>query len=161
MRVRWAGRRPRLWRSVIRELQVAEELTRGQRRPDADHVRQLRRPRRDRRRRRGRSPARSPPAGSTPTRSTRRPSPATSTCPSSPTPTCSCARSGEQRHSNFLLWQSAYAELVFLDTLWPDFDRRHLWEAIEIYARRDRRFGGATEARLSGPSIITDRPDAS
>ncbi|MFM1916915.1 MAG: hypothetical protein RJB01_430, partial [Actinomycetota bacterium] len=50
--------------------------------------------------------------------------------------------SGEQRTSNFLLWQSAYAELVFLDTLWPDFDRRNLWEACEIYAARDRRYGG-------------------
>ena len=40
--------------------------------------------------------------------------------------------SGEQRTSNFLLWQSAYAELVFLDTLWPDFDRRHLWYACEL-----------------------------
>ena len=51
--------------------------------------------------------------------------------------------SGEQRTSNFLLWQSAYAEMVFLDTLWPDFDRRHLWYACELYASRDRRFGGA------------------
>ncbi len=51
--------------------------------------------------------------------------------------------SGEQRTSNFLLWQSAYAEMVFLDTLWPDFDRRHLWHACEIYASRDRRYGGA------------------
>ena len=51
--------------------------------------------------------------------------------------------SGEQRTSNFLLWQSAYAELVFLDTLWPDFDRRDLWRAIESYVRRDRRYGGA------------------
>ena len=49
--------------------------------------------------------------------------------------------SGEQRTSNFLLWQSAYAELVFTDTLWPDFDRRHLWAAAVEYARRDRRFG--------------------
>ena len=53
--------------------------------------------------------------------------------------------SGEQRTSNFLLWQSAYAELVFLDTLWPDFDRRHLWRACEQYAARDRRFGGALD----------------
>ena len=45
--------------------------------------------------------------------------------------------------SNFLLWQSAYAELVFLNTLWSDFDRRHLWHACEIFASRDRRFGGA------------------
>jgi undecaprenyl diphosphate synthase len=51
--------------------------------------------------------------------------------------------SGEQRISNFLLWQSAYAEFVFLDTLFPDFDRRHLWHACEIYASRDRRYGGA------------------
>ena len=51
--------------------------------------------------------------------------------------------SGEVRLSNFLLWQSAYAELVFLDRLWPDFDRRDLWRAIELYADRDRRYGGA------------------
>jgi undecaprenyl diphosphate synthase len=51
--------------------------------------------------------------------------------------------SGEQRFSNFLLWQSAYAEMVFQDTLWPDYDRRTLWAAIEEYAQRDRRYGGA------------------
>jgi undecaprenyl diphosphate synthase len=49
--------------------------------------------------------------------------------------------SGEERISNFMLWQSTYAELVFLDVLWPDVDRRTLWNAIEIYAKRDRRFG--------------------
>ena len=70
-------------------------------------------------------------------------SPGTSTTPRSPRWTCSCGPPGEQRISNFLLWQSAYAELVFLDTLWPDFDRRHLWYACELYAQRDRRFGGA------------------
>ena len=58
--------------------------------------------------------------------------------------------SGEQRTSNFLLWQSAYAEMVFLDTLWPDFDRLDLWRAIEIYADRDRRYGGAVD-RSKGP----------
>ena len=51
--------------------------------------------------------------------------------------------SGEQRTSNFLMWQSAYAEMVFLDVLWPDADRRTLWKAIEIYADRERRFGKA------------------
>jgi len=51
--------------------------------------------------------------------------------------------SGEQRISNYLLWQSAYAELVFLDVLWPDFDRQHLFEAVREYQRRGRRFGGA------------------
>lgn len=49
--------------------------------------------------------------------------------------------SGEQRLSNFLPWQSAYAELVFMDVLWPDADRRTLWRAIEEYASRNRRFG--------------------
>ena len=51
--------------------------------------------------------------------------------------------SGEQRTSNFLLWQSAYAEMVFVPELWPDVDRRVLWRACETYAQRDRRYGGA------------------
>ena len=51
--------------------------------------------------------------------------------------------SGEQRTSNFLPWQSVYAEMVFMDVLWPDVDRHTLWKAIEIYAMRDRRFGKA------------------
>ena len=51
--------------------------------------------------------------------------------------------SGEQRLSNFLPWQSAYAELVFMDVLWPDADRRTLWKAISEYANRNRRFGKA------------------
>ncbi len=50
--------------------------------------------------------------------------------------------SGERRLSNFLLWQSAYAELYFTDVLWPDFDRHALFEALEDYAARERRFGG-------------------
>ena len=54
--------------------------------------------------------------------------------------------SGEQRASNFLLWQSAYAEFVFLDTLWPDFNRTDLWNAIQIFQSRNRRFGGAKDA---------------
>jgi undecaprenyl diphosphate synthase len=51
--------------------------------------------------------------------------------------------SGEQRLSNFMTWQSAYSEFVFSDVLWPDVDRTHLWAAVEEYARRDRRYGGA------------------
>jgi undecaprenyl diphosphate synthase len=51
--------------------------------------------------------------------------------------------SGELRTSNFLPWQSVYAELVFMDVLWPDVDRRVLWRAIEEYAKRERRFGKA------------------
>ncbi|APU15763.1 MULTISPECIES: polyprenyl diphosphate synthase [Actinoalloteichus] len=50
---------------------------------------------------------------------------------------------GEQRISNFLLWQAAYAELIFEQTLWPDFDRRDLWRAVQAYTRRQRRFGGS------------------
>ncbi|MCP3989993.1 MAG: di-trans,poly-cis-decaprenylcistransferase [Actinomycetia bacterium] len=53
--------------------------------------------------------------------------------------------SGEYRMSNYLLWQSAYAELVFTDTYWPDFRREHLADAIGEYQRRDRRFGGLTD----------------
>lgn len=49
---------------------------------------------------------------------------------------------GEQRLSNFLLWQLAYAELWFPKVCWPDFDRPHLLEAIEVYGKRDRRYGG-------------------
>ena len=51
--------------------------------------------------------------------------------------------SGEQRTSNFLLWQSAYSEYVFMDVLWPDFSTEDLDKAIEEYHRRNRRFGGA------------------
>ena len=50
--------------------------------------------------------------------------------------------SGEQRLSNFLLWQSAYAELLFVDTLWPDFDADALADAITVFGRRQRRYGG-------------------
>ena len=53
--------------------------------------------------------------------------------------------SGERRLSNFLLWQSAYAELYFTDTLWPDFKREALFEALRDYAGRARRFGGLSE----------------
>lgn len=50
--------------------------------------------------------------------------------------------SGEQRISNFLLWQIAYSELVFFETLWPDFSKKEFLNAIEIYSNRDRRYGG-------------------
>jgi undecaprenyl diphosphate synthase len=50
--------------------------------------------------------------------------------------------SGEQRTSNYLLWQGAYSELVFRDELWPDFSRQAFEECLAEYARRQRRFGG-------------------
>lgn len=59
-----------------------------------------------------------------------------------PPPDLLIRTSGEFRLSNFMLWQSAYSELVFMDVLWPDFDRDALAEAILVYQRRERRFGG-------------------
>ncbi|HEX8664071.1 MAG TPA: isoprenyl transferase [Beijerinckiaceae bacterium] len=61
-----------------------------------------------------------------------------------PDPDLVIRTSGEQRISNFLLWQSAYAEYVFMPDLWPDFDDARFRAAIDEYARRDRRFGGVT-----------------
>src|SRR5256885_1190251 len=62
--------------------------------------------------------------------------------PDMPDPDLLIRTSGELRVSNFLLWQLAYAELVFVDTLWPDFGEADLRSALEDYARRRRRFGG-------------------
>lgn len=59
-----------------------------------------------------------------------------------PDPDILIRTSGEYRLSNFLVWQAAYAELVFMDVLWPDFGKSHLEEAIEIFRSRERRFGG-------------------
>lgn len=59
-----------------------------------------------------------------------------------PDPDLIIRTSGEQRLSNFLLWQAAYAELVFLPIYWPEFDHAALLSAVQEYARRDRRFGG-------------------
>src|SRR5215216_3890507 len=61
-----------------------------------------------------------------------------------PDPDLVIRTSGEQRISNFLLWQSAYAEYVFLPDLWPDFDDARFRAAIDQYARRERRFGGSS-----------------
>jgi undecaprenyl diphosphate synthase len=144
VRVRWAGRRPKLWRSVIRELEEAEELTQdnrvltltmcvnyGGRAEIADAAAAI---------------AHDVAAGRLdPRRVDERLLARYLDEPSMPDVDLFVRSSGEQRTSNFLLWQSAYAEMVFLDTLWPDFDRRHLWRAIEIYASRDRRYGGAEE----------------
>ncbi len=66
--------------------------------------------------------------------------------PDLPDPDLIIRTSGEQRLSNFLLWQSAYSELVFVPTFWPDFDRAAFEQAISEYARRERRFGGLAAA---------------
>lgn len=62
-----------------------------------------------------------------------------------PDPDLVIRTSGEKRISNFLLWQSAYAEYVFMDVLWPDFSREHLAEAIAEFQRRERRYGATVE----------------
>ncbi|MDP1876121.1 MAG: isoprenyl transferase [Actinomycetota bacterium] len=142
VRVRWAGRRPRLWRSVVAELEEAEQLTAantrltltmcvnyGGRAEIVDAAAALARDVRD-----GRVD---------PDRISERVFARYLDEPGMPDVDLFVRSSGEQRTSNFLLWQSAYAEMVFLDTLWPDFDRRHLWHACQIYASRDRRYGGA------------------
>jgi undecaprenyl diphosphate synthase len=142
VRVRWAGRRPRLWRSVIAELEEAEQLTAantrltltmcvnyGGRAEIVDAATALARDVRD-----GRVD---------PDRISERVFARYLDEPGMPDVDLFVRSSGEQRTSNFLLWQSAYAEMVFLETLWPDFDRRHLWHACQVYASRDRRYGGA------------------
>lgn len=58
-----------------------------------------------------------------------------------PDPDLLIRTSGEYRMSNFLLWQTAYAELLFCDVLWPDFDRQHLEDAVRCYSERERRYG--------------------
>jgi undecaprenyl diphosphate synthase len=142
VRIRWAGRTPRLWRTVIGDLRSAEELTQdnrtltltmcinyGGRVEIQDAVRQV---------------AQEVAAGRLkPNAITEKTIARHLYLPDMPDVDLFVRSSGEQRTSNFLLWQSAYAELVFLDTLWPDFDRRHLWYACELFASRDRRFGGA------------------
>jgi undecaprenyl diphosphate synthase len=144
VRIRWAGRRPRLWKSVIGELEEAERRTRdndvitlqfcvnyGGRAELGDAAAAL---------------ATDVASGRlNPSRVTERTLARYLYNPDLPDVDLFVRSSGEQRTSNFLLWQSAYAEMVFLDTLWPDFDRRELWRAVDIYARRDRRYGGAED----------------
>ena len=142
VRIVWAGRAPRLWKSVIGELRTAEAMSRtnttltlqfcvnyGGRAEIVDAVRQV---------------AAEARAGRLdPDKVTEKSFRSHLYRPDVPDVDLFVRSSGEQRTSNFLVWQSAYAEMVFLDRLWPDFDRRDLWHAIELYARRDRRYGGA------------------
>ncbi|WP_245725679.1 isoprenyl transferase [Propionibacterium cyclohexanicum] len=142
VRVRWAGRRPKLWRSVITELEIAEDQTRdnttlqlqfcvnyGGRAEIIDAARQLAQLAAD-----GKIDPRHITEASFHHHLDE---------PEMPDVDLFVRSSGEQRISNFLLWQSAYAEFVFSDKLWPDWDRRDLWAAVEQYAHRDRRLGGA------------------
>ena len=65
--------------------------------------------------------------------------------PDMPDPDLVIRTSGEQRTSNFLLWEAAYSELWFTPVLWPDFNREHLFEAIRDFQKRSRRFGALDE----------------
>jgi trans,polycis-polyprenyl diphosphate synthase len=151
VRVRWAGRRPRLWRSVISELEDAERMTAGNsvltlqfcvnyggRAEIVDAAAAI---------------AADVAAGRLrPDKIDEKVFARYLDEPGIPDVDLFVRSSGEQRTSNFLLWQSAYAEFVFLDTLFPDFDRRHLWHACEIYASRDRRYGGAVPTPPPAPA---------
>ncbi len=64
-----------------------------------------------------------------------------------PDPDLLIRTSGEQRISNFLLWQIAYAEFMFTDVMWPDFGKEHLEQAIEAFSKRERRFGNIKTAK--------------
>jgi len=148
VRVRWVGRAPKLWSSVISELREAEEMTKkndvmtlqmcvnyGGRLELVDAIRDI---------------AEGVASGKiNPARISEKTVQAHLYEASLPDVDLFIRSSGEQRTSNFLLWQSAYSEMVFLDTLWPDFSRVQLWRAIEDYARRDRRFGGAVDTPSS------------
>jgi undecaprenyl diphosphate synthase len=142
VRIRWVGRPERLWKSVIEELEAAEELTKrnktltlnmcvnyGGRAEIADAAAAIAR---DVARRKLK-----------PDQITEKTFTKYLDEPKMSDVDLFLRSSGEQRTSNFLIWQSAYAELVFLDVLWPDVTRETLWRAIEIYADRDRRFGKA------------------
>jgi undecaprenyl diphosphate synthase len=142
VRIRWVGRPQRLWKSVVEDLEVAEEMTKrnktltlnmcinyGGRAEIADAAAALAR---------------------AVTRRKLKPEQISEKVfakyldePRMSDVDLFLRSSGEQRISNFLIWQSAYAELVFMDVLWPDVTRETLWRAIEIYAERDRRFGKA------------------
>ncbi|KAA1249911.1 decaprenyl diphosphate synthase [Mycobacterium simiae] len=142
VKIRWVGSRPRLWRSVINELAIAEQLTRhnnvitvnycvnyGGRTEIAEATREI---------------AREVAAGRlNPERITEATVARHMQRPDIPDVDLFLRTSGEQRSSNFMLWQAAYAEYIFQDKLWPDYDRRDLWAACQEYASRNRRFGSA------------------
>lgn len=141
VRVVWAGRRPRLWRSVIRELKETEELTKnntkmtlvmcvnyGGRAEIVDSVREI-----------GKKIQR---GELNPEDITEKNFSSFLYDPRMPDVDLFLRPSGEQRTSNFLLWQSAYAEMVYQNKLFPDYTPQDLFDAVEEYARRDRRFGG-------------------
>ena len=150
VKVRWVGRRPKLWASVIDELETAQELTKrnkvltltmcvnyGSRIEIVDAVNEIALL----------ASKKKIKPGSVTEKSFGK---MLSTNPLGDVDLF-IRSSGEKRISNFLLWQSAYAELVFSEVLWPDFDRKALWESIAEYSTRQRRFGGAIDSPKPKP----------
>lgn len=143
VRIKWAGRRPKLWPTVIDELLVAEKQTAknkgltftmcvnyGSRIEIVDAINQI---------------VEDSKSGKLRGALTEKKMQKYLLTKDLPDVDLFIRSSGETRISNFLLWQSAYAEFVFLDVLWPDFSRKDLWAAIEQYSKRNRRFGGAVD----------------
>jgi undecaprenyl diphosphate synthase len=143
VRIKWAGRRPKLWPTVIDELLVAERQTArnkgltftmcvnyGSRIEIVDAINQM---------------VEDSKSGKLNGAMTEKKMQKYLLTKDLPDVDLFIRSSGETRVSNFLLWQSAYAEFVFLDVLWPDFSRKDLWSAIQQYSKRNRRFGGAVD----------------
>ncbi len=142
VRMRWVGSRPRMWRSVINEFEIAEDMTLhndvitvnycvnyGGRTEIVEATKEI---------------ARLAASGQlNPERITEATVAKHLHRTDIPDVDLFIRTSGEQRASNFMLWQAAYAEYVFQDKLWPDYDRRDLWDACEEYVNRNRRFGRA------------------
>ncbi|MDO5747057.1 MAG: isoprenyl transferase [Actinomycetaceae bacterium] len=151
VRIRWSGRTPRLWRSVIKELQEAEALTRhnreftlvmcvnyGGRAELADAMERI---------------GERIEAGELKAKAITEQTIARHLyIPDLPEVDLLIRTSGEQRISNFLLWQCAYSELMYVPEPWPEFDRHTLWRCIENYGARDRRFGGAVDTVATATS---------
>jgi undecaprenyl diphosphate synthase len=143
VRIKWAGRRPKLWPTVIDELLIAEKQTAknkgltftmcvnyGSRIEIVDAINQI---------------VEDSKSGKLNGAMTEKKMQKYLLTKDLPDVDLFIRSSGETRISNFLLWQSAYAEFVFLDVLWPDFSRKDLWAAISQYSKRNRRFGGAVD----------------
>ncbi len=148
VRIRWSGSERKLWPSVVRELRVAEEMTKnntglvltmavnyGGRQEIVAAVNKILHE--------------VTVSGSVPKFITEKTIQKRLYVPELPDVDMFLRSSGEMRISNFMLWQSSYAEMIFMDVLWPDFTRESMWEAIGEFGRRQRRFGGALDAPLN------------
>lgn len=145
VKIVWSGRQPRLWSSVVKELQEAQRLTRynstltlnfccnyGGRAEIADAVAAI---------------ADDVKAGTlNPRKITEATLDAYMYQPQLGDVDLFIRSGGEKRTSNFMVWQAPYAEMMFIDEPWPEFNREVLWRCIDNYVHRDRRFGGAIDA---------------